>query len=411
MSSMRNAVQRRNHKERAQPLEREKWGLLEKRKDYKLRAADHRDKKAKLKILSQKARDRNPDEFSFKMMSSQVDKQGRKVADRGNKALSVEVVKLLKTQDAGYIRTMLQVTRKEREELEKRLVMEEQGEVRAVKDGEDARQGKHRVFVENEEEQEEFDADTWFGSGKEMPKRSESPTFGDLQDELSEDGELPAQRPNTMSKKQIEAQEQTRREARKFRKDRERAQERTASRLQAIKKRESELMAAEEELEVQRAKMNNTVGGVNKNGVKFKPRRHPHGAIQAQHRPIQHVVAHTLDDQPRKLVGQPRSLGELHAILQALPDLVAHHTRHGAIKHTRRNRNSPNTKLCDIARKRQRKRRHRAFGRRIGNLPHLAVKRRRRGNHDDDATGAVGGRRGGGGHVRQRLADEVECAA
>lgn len=32
MSSMRNAVQRRNHKERAQPLERQKWGLLEKHK-------------------------------------------------------------------------------------------------------------------------------------------------------------------------------------------------------------------------------------------------------------------------------------------------------------------------------------------------------------------------------------------
>lgn len=32
MSSMRNAVQRRNHKERAQPLEREKWGILEKHK-------------------------------------------------------------------------------------------------------------------------------------------------------------------------------------------------------------------------------------------------------------------------------------------------------------------------------------------------------------------------------------------
>jgi hypothetical protein len=32
MSSMRNAVQRRNHKERAQPLERQKWGLLEKKK-------------------------------------------------------------------------------------------------------------------------------------------------------------------------------------------------------------------------------------------------------------------------------------------------------------------------------------------------------------------------------------------
>jgi len=32
MSSMRNAVQRRNHRERAQPLEREKWGVLEKHK-------------------------------------------------------------------------------------------------------------------------------------------------------------------------------------------------------------------------------------------------------------------------------------------------------------------------------------------------------------------------------------------
>lgn len=269
---MRNAVQRRNHKERAQPLEREKWGLLEKRKDYKLRAADHREKKAKLKILSQKARDRNPDEFSFKMMSSQVDKQGRKVADRGNKALSVDVVKLLKTQDAGYIRTMLQVTRKEREELEKKLVMEEQGEVRAIKDGERARQGKHRVFVENEEEQEEFDPDAWFGRGEQIPGRSESPTFGDLQDDSSEEEEEVTQQPKKLSKKQMEAEELARREARKFRKDRERAQERTASKLQALKKRERELMAAEQELELQRAKMNNTVGGVNKNGVKFKVR-------------------------------------------------------------------------------------------------------------------------------------------
>jgi U3 small nucleolar RNA-associated protein 11 len=272
MSSMRNAVQRRNHKERAQPLEREKWGLLEKRKDYKLRAADHRQKKAKLKILSQKARDRNPDEFSFKMLSSGVDRQGRKVADRGNKSLSMEVVKLLKTQDAGYIRTMLQMARKEREELEERLVMEEQGEVRAMRDGAKARRGKHRVFVNNEEEQEEFDPDSWFGQGKELPGRTDSPYADELEDDDSEDEQVRVKRHKTMSKKQIEAEETARKEARKFRKDRERAQDRTASKLRAIKKRESELVAAEEELELQRAKMNNTVGGVNKNGVKFKVR-------------------------------------------------------------------------------------------------------------------------------------------
>jgi len=183
------------------------------------------------------------------------------------------VVKLLKTQDAGYIRTMLQQTRKEREEVEQRLIMEEQGEVRAVRDAARTKQGKHRVFVDNEEEQEEFEPDTWFGRGEEIPARKESPTFGDLQDELSEDDdEAPIQRPHTLSKKKIEAQEQARREARKFRKERERAQERHVTRLRALKKRESELMAAEEELELQRAKMNNTVGGVNKNGVKFKIR-------------------------------------------------------------------------------------------------------------------------------------------
>lgn len=32
MSSMRNAIQRRNHRERAQPRERSKWGILEKHK-------------------------------------------------------------------------------------------------------------------------------------------------------------------------------------------------------------------------------------------------------------------------------------------------------------------------------------------------------------------------------------------
>ncbi|KAJ4366133.1 hypothetical protein N0V83_007768 [Neocucurbitaria cava] len=270
MSSMRNAVQRRNHKERAQPVERQKWGLLEKRKDYKLRAADHREKKAKLKILSQKARDRNPDEFSFKMMSSKVDKQGKKVADRGNEALSVEVVKLLKTQDAGYIRTMLQMARKEREQLEQRLILEEQGEVKAYKDEEKSRRSQHRVFVDNEEEQEEFDPDAWFGHGQEMPGRVDMDPahVEDLHAESSQDeDEADAPQIRTLSKKQLEAQELARREARKFRKDRG-----AGTITDSLQKRERELAAADDELEAQRAKMNSTVGGVNKDGVKFKIR-------------------------------------------------------------------------------------------------------------------------------------------
>ncbi|KAI8933649.1 hypothetical protein NX059_009372 [Plenodomus lindquistii] len=272
MSSMRNAVQRRNHKERAQPEERQKWGLLEKRKDYKLRAADHRSKKAKLKILSQKARDRNPDEFSFKMMSSKVDKTGKKVADRGNQALSAEVVKLLKTQDAGYIRTMLQMARREREELEQKLILEEQGEAKAVKDEDAAERRKHRVFVENEEEQEEFDPEAWFGRGDELPGRANSEEGPEEWEDEEEEEEEFAPRNNTLSKKQLEKEALAKAQARKFRKDRERAQSRTVQKLYAAKQREKALAAAENELDLQRAKMNNTVGGVNKNGVKFKIR-------------------------------------------------------------------------------------------------------------------------------------------
>lgn len=272
MSSMRNAVQRRNHKERAQPVEREKWGLLEKRKDYKLRAADHKQKKQKLKLLSEKARDRNPDEFSFKMLSSKVDKQGKKVADRGNQVLSVDVVKLLKTQDAGYIRTMLQMARKERAELEQKLVLEA-GEIRAVRDGERTKQGKHRVYVDDEDEQQSFDPEAWFGKGEDIPgRRGAEDVPDDLDDKDEEDENDRRLRYKTLSKKQIEAEEVARRQKRAFKKSREQAQGRTAYRLEAVKRRERELVAAENELELQRAKMNNTVGGVNKHGVKFKVR-------------------------------------------------------------------------------------------------------------------------------------------
>lgn len=249
--------------------------ILTAMQDYKLRAADHRQKKQKLKILSEKARDRNPDEFSFKMMSSSVDSKGRKVADRGNEALSMDVVKLLKTQDAAYIRTMLQQVRRERQKLEERLVLEDQ-EVRALRDGSEERMGKHRVFVENEEEQEEFDADAWFGEGKAMPtaSRPEVPAEWEDDEDEDEDEDEEEHRPQkkTLSAKKLREQEEEAKRMKKFEKTRSRAQSRTAFRLQMVKKKERELVAAEEELEKQRAKMNNSVGGVNKNGVKFKIR-------------------------------------------------------------------------------------------------------------------------------------------
>lgn len=201
------------------------------------------------------------------MMNSTVDKAGRKVTDRGNKSLNMDVVKLLKTQDAGYIRTMLQMVRKERQDLERRLVLEDE-DVMVLKDGEDGKKGKHTVYVGKKEEQENFDDDEWFGNGGEMPGRA-----GPEQEWVDdEDDDAQKLKKKKLSKKQQEAQELAQKEQRAFMSKRERAQARAAAHLEAVKKRERDLMAVEEELEIQRAKMQNTVGGVNKNGVKFKIR-------------------------------------------------------------------------------------------------------------------------------------------
>ncbi|TVY52276.1 U3 small nucleolar RNA-associated protein, partial [Lachnellula suecica] len=148
MSSMRNAIQRRNHRERGQPEERKKLGLLEKNKDYKLRAADHREKKNKLKQLRQKVLDSNPDEFYHGMLSRSGPtttgkrRTGTVNGDRGNAVLSQDASRLFKTQDMGYIRTMRNQTLKEASALEEKV------------SGMGGGTGRKVVFVDDEEDME-----------------------------------------------------------------------------------------------------------------------------------------------------------------------------------------------------------------------------------------------------------------
>jgi U3 small nucleolar RNA-associated protein 11 len=105
MTSLRNSLHRRNHKERSQLAHRAKFGILEKHKDYVLRARDYHSKQERLTRLRQKATDRNKDEFYFAMNKERT-VQGVHVKDRGNASMPMDMVKLLKTQDEGYVRTM-----------------------------------------------------------------------------------------------------------------------------------------------------------------------------------------------------------------------------------------------------------------------------------------------------------------
>ena len=57
------------HRERKQPKERRDLGILEKKKDYKVRADAAHKKEATIKNLKKQALSRNPDEFFFNMIT------------------------------------------------------------------------------------------------------------------------------------------------------------------------------------------------------------------------------------------------------------------------------------------------------------------------------------------------------
>ncbi|PYH45649.1 rRNA-processing protein UTP11 [Aspergillus saccharolyticus JOP 1030-1] len=292
-STMRNAVQRRNHKERGQLQGREKWGILEKHKDYSLRAKDYNAKKAKLKRLQEKVRDANPDEFHFGMMSS---KQGKhSTTNRASAAgLSHDAIKLLKTQDAGYLRVQGEKIRRQLERLEEEGRVQEgikvalgegDNSTKQKKEGgggdddmdfdfdfgseeeddDEAAKPRKVVFAEDREEQKDLKREKLM----QMEKESESE-----EEEEDEDDSFGQRKKQTQrkSRKQIEAERQALVEARRARKIRKRAVEARENKVKALQKQYKEITAAARELDWQRGRMDNVVGGTNKNGVKWKIR-------------------------------------------------------------------------------------------------------------------------------------------
>lgn len=271
---MRNAVQRRNHKERAQPLERQKWGLLEKKKDYSKRAKDHNEKKRKLGLLKAKAADRNEDEFYFGMMNSTT-KNGVKVAKRGadnagggGKSLSMDVVKLMKTQDVAYLRTVLQSTRKEIARLEQEVVAGDKGvkmDVNAKRKTVFPDEGDSEPeMISDDEDMGDFDDLADFGGFDDLEKLDDLDGLDGSDDDMSD---APAEKTDS---KPLTKEEKA---ARTLAKRKRHFMDTRRNKLEALKDREEDLATALQVLEDQRVQMNGKSGGVNKNGTKFKVRQ------------------------------------------------------------------------------------------------------------------------------------------
>ncbi|KAF3914029.1 hypothetical protein ABW21_db0209908 [Orbilia brochopaga] len=116
---MRNAVQRRPHRERAQLSSRSRLGHLEKHRDYTLRARDYASKKRTLHSLRAKAAARNPDEFYHAMTHAHTTANGIHVSSRPTSvAMPLDVVRGLKMQDKAYLRLMADIERRKREKIE-----------------------------------------------------------------------------------------------------------------------------------------------------------------------------------------------------------------------------------------------------------------------------------------------------
>lgn len=162
-------MKRVTHKERSQPTNRAHLGILEKKKDYKIRAKNYHHKQDVLRTLREKASMKNPDEFYFGMKNSALDEgRHRKLAAAEAREREAEIgheaVKIMKSQDLNYVR--MQAAK----DLKKIERMQASMHFLGVEEGNTS--NKHTVFVHDKEQAEKFDVADYFDTVPEMTGRS-----------------------------------------------------------------------------------------------------------------------------------------------------------------------------------------------------------------------------------------------
>lgn len=206
------------------------------------------------------------------MLSSQS-RKGRKLADRQNPVLGQDVVKLLKTQDAGYVTTMLQRTRRARARLEQEFVLSEDQGAEVLGALSSQEKGSHTVFVNSSQEQRQYKIDGHLAFRPDFATRKPG-NHSMNEEEDNSDGKPHLFLPNEAPKscRAAERQKLALKQDKLLRTHHRKEQDARRSKLAALKAREKDLIEAENELNLQRAKMSNSVGGTTKAGAKWKVR-------------------------------------------------------------------------------------------------------------------------------------------
>ncbi|XP_051892566.1 probable U3 small nucleolar RNA-associated protein 11 [Pristis pectinata] len=137
----------REHRERSQLGSRKHLGFLEKKKDYQLRAQNYHRKQNVLKALRQKALDKNPDEFYFRMTRNKL-QDGVHIIKQPREEATEEQLKIMRTQDIKYVEMKRAIETKKIEQLKSEL---------HFLDADGKSPSKHIFFCNSKKEVREFD--------------------------------------------------------------------------------------------------------------------------------------------------------------------------------------------------------------------------------------------------------------
>ncbi|KMQ88010.1 putative u3 small nucleolar rna-associated protein 11 [Lasius niger] len=149
MSSWKKAAKasQKTHRERHQPEVRKHLGLLEKKKDYISRARDFQEKQATIKLLRKRALNKNPDEFHFHMINSQLVNGVHREKDKEDQH-TPEQIKLMETQDIRYVAYKRNIEAKKVDKLQSQLHMI---------DAANETRNQHIFFLDDSTEMKNFD--------------------------------------------------------------------------------------------------------------------------------------------------------------------------------------------------------------------------------------------------------------
>jgi U3 small nucleolar RNA-associated protein 11 len=173
--ALKRFLKHRDKKERGQLTHRKHLGLLEKKKDYKVRSSDYRKKRDRIRLLQSKAELRNEDEYNSGMLQNVVDSNGNVITTQ-QKHRSSERMKRDKEVDVSFLKQKIKIRKKHLEQQKNQL---------AALDHLDTAKRTHVVFVDDEDQFKNWKAHEHFNTLPELMKRSHNRlTVDQLEDDI-----------------------------------------------------------------------------------------------------------------------------------------------------------------------------------------------------------------------------------